>query len=89
MIELKKLRNERGMTQNEAAEKIGVSRQMLSVFENGNFSVYDANTVKRLCEFYDVSPFEVIDVKWLLRIEPIDSVEAKMLVDAIQERYGC
>ena len=48
-----KLRSERGMTQTEAAEKLGVSNKTVSRWENGQ-TLPDFEQMQKLCELYDV-----------------------------------
>lgn len=51
---LKKLRNEKGMTQREAAEKIGVSYSAYQKYESGEREL-GANSVKKLADYYNVT----------------------------------
>lgn len=48
------LRNMYGMSQEEIAEKIGISRQAYAKWENGT-TVPDIEKCKRLADFYDVT----------------------------------
>lgn len=52
---MKSIRIKRGMTQDDAAKLLGVSRQTLSAYENnpGQLSLADFN---RLADLYDVKP---------------------------------
>ena len=56
---LKKARIDAGMTQAEAAEKLGVSYQAVSNYERGTNRV-DSATLSRLCEIYGVRPAEML-----------------------------
>jgi len=51
---IRKIRNEKGFTQEEAAEKLNVSRQTISNWENGR-SYPDIISVIRMSEVYSVS----------------------------------
>lgn len=51
---LKKARNEKGITQEQAAEFLGVSRQTISNWEN-NKSYPDIISVIKMSDFYAVS----------------------------------
>lgn len=54
-----KLRSERGMTQTEAAEKLGVSNKTVSRWENGQ-TLPDFEQMQKLCELYDVRIEEIL-----------------------------
>ncbi len=57
---LKMLRNEKGFTQEELAEKLNVSSRSVSRWENGkNFP--DISLLVQLAELYDVEIVEIID----------------------------
>lgn len=51
---LKKLRNRKGMTQKDVAEKIGRTQQIIGHWETG-YSQPDADTLFILCDLYDAS----------------------------------
>ena len=51
---IKKLREERGMTQDELAEKLNVTRQAVSNWETGKTQP-DIETLTQLAEIFDVS----------------------------------
>ena len=51
---IKKLREEKGMTQDELAEKLNVTRQAVSNWETGKTQP-DIETLTRLAEIFDVS----------------------------------
>ncbi len=57
--QLLKLRKENNMSQEELAEKLGVSRQAVSKWEVGTASPELAN-LKALCELFNVSPNEIL-----------------------------
>ena len=56
---IKKLREERGMTQDELAEKLNVTRQAVSNCETGKTQP-DIETLTRLAEIFDVSVERII-----------------------------
>ena len=58
MPSLRELRNQRGLTQAQAAEKIGVSNVTLGKWENGKSTPTD-DTIVRLAEIYAVAPTEI------------------------------
>lgn len=55
-----KLRTERGMSQDELADKILVTRQAVSRWENGK-CMPDYSIVKSLCEELEVTVAELLD----------------------------
>ena len=57
---LKKLRNEKGITQENLAEQFGVSSRTVSRWENGN-NMPDISILVEVAEFYDVDIREIID----------------------------
>lgn len=57
---LKELRNEKGITQEQAAEKLGVTQRTVSRWETGN-NMPDISMLVYLAEFYDVDVREIID----------------------------
>lgn len=57
---LKLLRNEKGLTQEQLAEKIGVSHRTVSRWETGN-NLPDISTLIQLSELYEVDIREIID----------------------------
>ena len=56
---IKKLRKEKGMTQDELAEKLCVTRQAISNWEMGKAQP-DVDTLTRLAEIFDVSVERII-----------------------------
>lgn len=66
---LKQLRNEKGLSQEQLAEKIGLSRQSISKWEQG-LSTPDVDNFVKLAEIYNV-PIEA-----LLKGEPVNHINA-------------
>lgn len=56
---LKELRAERGMTQEELAEKSGISRATLSKIENNEEINVSTRTIAKLAEVFDLKPSEI------------------------------
>lgn len=56
---IKKLRIEKGLTQDELAEKLNVTRQAVSNWENGKTQP-DIETLTKLAEIFDVSAEKII-----------------------------
>ncbi|MCH5250966.1 MAG: helix-turn-helix domain-containing protein [Lachnospiraceae bacterium] len=57
---LKRLRNEKELTQEQLAEKLGVSNRTVSRWETGN-NLPDIGMLIQLAEFYDIDIREIID----------------------------
>lgn len=57
---LRELRKEKGLTQEELAEKLGISSKSISRWENGN-TMPDLGILVELAELYDVDIKEIID----------------------------
>lgn len=57
---LKRLRNEKELTQEQLAEKVGVSNRTVSRWETGN-NLPDISILIQLSEFYDIDIREIID----------------------------
>ena len=56
---IKELREEKGLTQDELAKKIPISRQAISKWERG-LAIPDAQTLLKLSEFFSVSVNEIL-----------------------------
>ena len=56
---LRQLRTEKGMTQEDLAEKFGVSSRSVSRWENGN-TMPELGILVELADFYDVDIKEII-----------------------------
>ncbi len=54
------IRKEKALSQSEVAEKLGISRQTLSKWENGK-SCPDAMFVKKICELYHLSIDDLLE----------------------------
>lgn len=57
---LRKLRKEKGLTQEQLAEHIGVSRRTISRWETGN-NMPDLSVLIEIADFYDVDIREIFD----------------------------
>ena len=59
---LKQLRQESGLTQEQLAQKIGISRVNYNRYENGKV-LPDYNVLVMIADFYDISLDELFDRK--------------------------
>ena len=73
---LRELRGERGLTQEQFAEKLGVSNRSVSRWENGR-NMPDFDLVLQIAHYYDVSVEEILDGE--RRAERADSGSEKAL----------
>ena len=87
MTRLKELRYEHGLTQKEVANAVGVSRQTINRFESGDFSRFSADTIRNLCSFFSVSPFDILKASDVLKIKPSNRQELVKLISAINEEF--
>ena len=58
---IRNLRKEAGLTQEQLSDKLGVTRQTLSKWENG-FSVPDADILSHMASVFDVSVSELLGI---------------------------
>lgn len=56
---IKKLRKEKGVTQAEAANEIGISIKTLYRYEHGRVKRYNHETVTKVAKFYGVSNLDI------------------------------
>lgn len=56
---LKELRIERGISQEELAEKSGISRTTLSKIENDEEANVNTRTIAKLAEIFEVKPSDI------------------------------
>ena len=73
---LRELRGERGLTQEQLAEMLGVSNRSVSRWENGR-NMPDFDLVLQIAHYYDVSVEEILDGE--RRAESADSGSEKAL----------
>ena len=80
---LKKIREDKKIGQSELATKIGVSKQLLSGFENGRSGVSN-EVLKKLSEALDVSPDAILLGK---STKPFDDVGRRQLSEAMNMTF--
>ena len=76
---LKKIREDKNIGQSELAVKIGVSKQLLSGFENGRSGISN-EVLRKLAEALDVSSDAILTGK---STKPFDELGRKQLSDAM------
>lgn len=85
---IKNLRYKKGMTQQQLAMALGVSRQTVASLEKEGFWNYCSPLlVKKACDFFSVSALDVVPLGEALRYKPANKDEAKRLIKMIKEAY--
>lgn len=67
---LARLRKENGLTQEEFAEKIGISRRALAYYETETQKLPDGETVLRMANTLDISVDQILGAKQIRRKRP-------------------
>ena len=80
---IRKLRHTQGLTQPEFAERIGVSRNSLSRYENGS-SPISTNIIDRICQAFQVSYREIVGEEKM--INPLEEYQLSSKIDLFKER---
>lgn len=84
---IRKLRLEKGMTQDELGELLGVKKSAVQKWESGRVTNLKQSTVKALCEIFDKNPVVFIfDSNELLNSEKIKHQIS--LIEQIDLLYG-
>ena len=94
---IRKLREERGWTQNELGRRTAVSRSQICHYENGSICP-NARSLLRLADELGVTTDEILGLApgdtaahfeaWLLRIPPLYHGPLRNLVDSFLRSYG-
>lgn len=80
---LKKIREDKNIGQSELASRIGVSKQLLSGFENGRSGISN-EVLKKLAEALDVSSDAILTGK---STKPFDDLGRKQLSEAMRMTF--
>jgi transcriptional regulator with XRE-family HTH domain len=80
---LKKIREDKNIGQSELASRIGVSKQLLSGFENGRSGISN-EVLKKLAEALDVSSDAILIGK---STKPFDDLGRKQLSEAMRMTF--
>ena len=80
---IRKLRHTQGLTQHEFAERIGVSRNSLSRYENGS-SPISTDIIDRICQAFQVSYREIVGEEKM--INPLEEYQLSSKIDLFKER---
>lgn len=84
---IKKLRQERGMTQGELGELLGVKKAAVQKYESGQVQNLKHDTIKRLCEVFGKNPSVFIfNEAEIMNVERLKYEVG--LIEEIQKTYG-
>ena len=72
---IKELRVKNGLTQEEFAEKIGISIQGVSNIERNRYQP-TAETIDKICKNFDITPVELLLVKHTTQNELLKNINA-------------
>ena len=86
-VTIKKLRQEKGLTQEELGTLLGVKKAAVQKYESGQVQNLKQATIKRLCEIFEKSPSVFIFNETELLNEKRLSEEVS-LIEQIQKTYG-
>lgn len=87
MRNIKKLRFEAGLTQQELADRLKVSRTTVNSMENDESYAPSEELLRAVCDLFKVNAYDVCDISDILRVEPKTKTEAKQLSRRIKEEY--
>lgn len=75
---IKFLRTQNGMTQEELGDMLGITKAAVQKYETGQIKNFKAETIKKLCEIFEVSPVYFIydNVPDYFAKEPIELLRA-------------
>lgn len=87
MKNIKKYRGDKGLTQQQLADLLGVSRVTVNNMETvPNYAASEEN-ISKLCELFGCKPYDICDVDTILRYKPSSKDEVKSLIKEIKEKY--
>lgn len=53
---LKRLRTEKGLTQEEVGNILGITKAAVQKYENGTITNFKSDTIRKLCQLYGIAP---------------------------------
>ncbi|HEL1840483.1 type II toxin-antitoxin system antitoxin PezA [Streptococcus suis] len=80
---IKAIRQAQQLSQSEFAEKIGISRNSLSRYENGISSV-STELIDRICHQFNVSYLDIVGEEKMLT--PVEDYQLTLKIEVIKER---
>lgn len=86
MKNLRKFRGEKGLSQSQLAEKVGVTRALIVYLEKDNTHSTSHETTLKICEVFETNPCDLYGLD-NLRYYPENKEQMKNLIEALKEEY--
>lgn len=67
---IRKLRKEKGWTQQELGDRLGVQKSAIAKYESGRVKNLKRTTIKKMAEIFNVDPMVFIDSDAITTIDP-------------------
>lgn len=84
-MRLKLLRTEEGLTQNEIAEKLGISQQTYSKYEKGTSNV-DSVILTKICNLYGVTADYVLGISHTSGADDLEALVKRVITTIKEDR---
>ena len=84
-MRLKLLRTEEGLTQNEIAEKLGISQQTYSKYEKGTSNV-DSVILTKICNLYGVTADYVLGISQNSGSDDLEALVKRVITTIKEDR---
>ncbi len=84
-MRLKLLRTEEGLTQNEIAEKLGISQQTYSKYEKGTSNV-DSVILTKICNLYGVTADYVLGISQTSGADDLEALVKRVITTIKEDR---
>lgn len=84
---IKRLRRQKGLTQEELGKRLGLNKEAISKYEKGRVENIKRSVIKEMADIFEVNPV------WLMCLDEQSSAEEQIskevsLIDDIQRSYG-
>ena len=86
MVNLKRLRGLKGISQGELAKELGISRAAIINLENDQKIIPSNSTIQKMCDYFEVSRTELLGLN-VIRFLPKTKEELKLLINQLQGVY--
>ena len=84
MSNVKKLRLAKGWTQQQLADKVGVSRITIINIENHMYSTVNSDVTKNLCKIFETTPFRLFGTD-NFRVRPQTKEDVEWLIEELSK----
>ena len=84
-MRLKLLRTEEGLTQNEIAEKLGISQQTYSKYEKGTSNV-DSVILTKICNLFGVTADYVLGISQTSGADDLEALVKRVITTIKEDR---